>query len=332
MKNCILPAFLCFFISLSARAQDFQSKHFTVQKLANGVWALIHINGGYAICNAGIIDLGDGVLVFDPFLSPEPAQEIKKAALALTGHPIKWVVNSHFHNDHIGGNQVFENVQIISTERTRELIAKFQPEEIASDKKEIPGELKKLRNKNTTKMSAHELAEHTMDLGYNEALDRVDDTLRVVLPDLTFSNHFIIHGATRNVELISYGEGHTESDAFLWLPNEKIAFLGDLLFIQNQPWIGDGNMDHWTNYLDSIGRLGPKKLIPGHGPVGTIADIDGMKAYFASVRNRATDYFKKGIEPRSDSTLTSPAPFGEWMLSSFYRPNVNTEYKRMSKK
>jgi glyoxylase-like metal-dependent hydrolase (beta-lactamase superfamily II) len=292
MKNCLLPAFLWLFISLSARAQDFQSKHFTVQKLANGVWALIHINGGYAICNAGIIDLGDGVLVFDPFMSPEPAQEIKKAALALTGHPIKWVVNSHFHNDHIGGNQVFENVQIISTERTRELIAKFQPEEIASDKKEIPDELE----------------EYKMDLGYNEALVRVDDTLRVVLPDLTFTDQLIIHGTKRSVYLLTYGEGHTESDAFLWLPNEKIAFLGDLIFIQNQPCIGDGNMDHWTNYLDSILRLGPKKLVPGHGPMGTIADIDSMKTYFGSVRNRATDYFKKGIEPRSDSTLTSQSP------------------------
>jgi glyoxylase-like metal-dependent hydrolase (beta-lactamase superfamily II) len=332
MKDFLLSGISFFIVLSNITAQDFQSKHFTIQKLDDGVWALIHKNGGFAICNAGIIDLGDGALVFDAFLSPEPAQEIKKAAFALTGHPVKWVVNSHYHNDHIGGNQIFEQAHIISTERTRELISKFQPEEIAADKKQIPIELEKDRKKDMAKMSPHELQEHIMDLGYNEALARVDDSLRVVLPDLTFKDQFIIHGSRRSVYILSYGEGHTESDAFLWLPREKIAFLGDLLFVQNQPWIGDGNMDHWSAYLDSIARLTPKKLVPGHGPVGTVADIDSMKSYFSSVRNRANDYFKNRIDPGADSTLKSPAPFDEWLLSAFYKANVHTEYKRMSKK
>src|SRR6478672_4220611 len=142
-----LPFLMAIFFSVAfyAEAQDFQSKHFTIRKLADGVYAAIAKDGGYAICNAGIIDLGDATLIFDPFMTPEAAEDLKRSAEELTGHQITYVINSHFHNDHIGGNQVFDKATIISTARTRELIAKYQPEEIADDKKNAPKSLDETR-------------------------------------------------------------------------------------------------------------------------------------------------------------------------------------------
>ena len=80
------------------------SENFTVQQLAPGVWAAIHNDQyGKAICNAGIVDLGDKTLVFDPFMTPQAAKELRLLAEELTNRPVTMVVNSHYHNDHIRG-------------------------------------------------------------------------------------------------------------------------------------------------------------------------------------------------------------------------------------
>ena len=98
------------------------SKHFRLQQLAEGVYAAIHMDGGTAISNAGIVDLGDHTLIYDTLMTPQAATDLRLAAETLTGRPIDMVINSHWHYDHIWGNQVFSpNTKIISTEETRRL-------------------------------------------------------------------------------------------------------------------------------------------------------------------------------------------------------------------
>ena len=109
----------------------FTSAHFRLHELADGVFAAIHSDSGSAQSNAGIVDLGDRVLIFDAFIAPEAAADLKSAAAALIGRPISAVINSHYHNDHIWGNQAFPNdVPIISTKKTRELITTLGAEEV----------------------------------------------------------------------------------------------------------------------------------------------------------------------------------------------------------
>jgi cyclase len=84
-----------------------ESKHFQIERLADGVYAAIASEQGYAICNVGIIDIGDRTILFDTFISPEAARDLLKATEQLTSHKITHVINSHGHNDHIRGNQVF---------------------------------------------------------------------------------------------------------------------------------------------------------------------------------------------------------------------------------
>jgi len=75
--------------------------------LADGVYAALHVEGGYAIGNAGIIDLGDRTLIFDTCLNPRAAKDLQMAAKTLTGRPVDSVINSHWHHDHTWGNQIF---------------------------------------------------------------------------------------------------------------------------------------------------------------------------------------------------------------------------------
>ena len=332
MKKHLFLRSLFFCFPLCSFGQYFQSVHFTIQKCADGVYAVIAKNGQHAYSNAGIVDLGDATLVFDTFMSPDAASDLEKAAVQLTGHKVTYVVNSHFHVDHIAGNQLFDKALIISTEGTRNLILKYQLKEITDNGKAALLQLDTFNRKNTSTMSPVELGEHLFWKAYWDVIAKYHDSLRTVLPNLTFDNKLILHGTKRTVELLTYGKGHTESDLFLYLPMDQIAFVGDLLFIQFQPWTGDGDPEMWATYLDSIARLNVKILVPGHGPVGTVASIDSTKLFFKMLKETAMDYHKSGTLPENDLNLKTPAPFDKWFLSSMYRDNLIAEYNRLYRK
>ena len=94
--------------------------HFSIHTLADGIHAAIHKEGGAAYSNSGIIDLGDSTLVFDTFDMAVAAKELLVAAEELTKRSPAWVVNSHKHGDHWGGNQVFAGQAVIlATHQTR---------------------------------------------------------------------------------------------------------------------------------------------------------------------------------------------------------------------
>src|SRR4051812_36311615 len=101
-----------------------ESEHFTLQAVAEGVWAAIaRLDGGAAVGNTAIVDLGDRTLVFDTCWTPTAARDLRAAAETLTGRSVTYTINSHRHGDHVLGNQVFADTVLVATERTREGIA-----------------------------------------------------------------------------------------------------------------------------------------------------------------------------------------------------------------
>ena len=83
------------------------SDHFALEEIAEGVYAAVGISGSASHSNAGIVDLGDRTLVFDTFVTPRAAEDLRVAAEHLTGRAVTCVINSHSHADHCCGNQVF---------------------------------------------------------------------------------------------------------------------------------------------------------------------------------------------------------------------------------
>lgn len=103
-----------------------ESKHFRLNYVAEGVFAAISVPGTGSVGNAAIIDLGDSTLVVDTFTTIQAAEDLQAAAIHLTGNPVSYVINTHWHSDHTSGNQVFTpKAQIISTSTTREIMDIF---------------------------------------------------------------------------------------------------------------------------------------------------------------------------------------------------------------
>lgn len=227
----------------------YESEYFIVEELASGVYGVYSSENGGAVGNSGIVDLGDKVIVFDTFRSIKGAKELKKAAVSLTGKEVSYVINSHYHADHILGNCIFESeIPIISTYGTYK-------------------ELKMLEK----------------DVKFLESV--VLEGYRLRLPDITFDDRLEIHGASRNAVLQEFSGGHTIGDAVLMLPEERIVFMGDLLFIGSHPWVGAGNPKLWVDRIHEFQEYDMDTLVPGHGMAGNMGDLLFVEEYIKSLDN-----------------------------------------------
>ncbi len=309
-------------------SQSFESEHFTIEKLTNGVYAAIHKNGGYAICNAGIVDLGNETLVFDCFISPKAARDLKKAAEELTGNDVKYLINSHFHNDHIRGNQVFSGAEIIATQKTKELIEKTEPEELEYEKKVVDDRIESMQKEIDGETDPRKLEEHKMWLGYYKAIKESFDEYKTKLPDKIIKDTLVIQGKDRKVILFSRGKGHTESDMVLLLPEDKILFTGDLLFIENHPWLGDGFLEEWIEYIEELKKLDVEQIVPGHGPVGKTQNLDEMIIYIQTITNLVEDAIANNMSKEDLRLTTIPDEYKNWWLRRFFALNLVVQYSK----
>ncbi len=300
-----------------------QSRHFRIEKLSDGVYAAIHKLGGYAIGNAGMVDLGDETLIFDTFLSPEAAVDLLNFSRKVTGKPVRYVINSHYHNDHVRGNQVFKpSARIIGTSEIRNLIAENEPLEIEQEKSYAPERLKVLAREYENESDPGKKELLSMWVGYFEAMVRSHPTLVTILPDLTFENKLVMYGSQRHAELVAFDGGHTGSDVILYLPQEKIVFSGDLVFNGAHPYLADGSPDKLLTILQELKNYPVEQLVPGHGEVGNTADIDQMILYLEKISHVVDGLAQQDPESIDFSTVPVPEPFTDWLFPNFFENNL----------
>jgi glyoxylase-like metal-dependent hydrolase (beta-lactamase superfamily II) len=305
-----------------------ESKHFQIKRLADGVYAAVASERGYASCNAGIIDIGDKTIVFDTFLTPEAARDLLKAAGQLTPNKITHIVNSHEHNDHIRGNQVFESdVDIITTVLAREAIARNEPENIKLEKKTIHKEIRGAQSELDAEKDPKRRRELALLISYMEGVSRSHCELKTRLPNITFEHDLTIHGTERTIQLLPLA-GHTSSDVVLYLPKEKIAFMGDLLFVDMHPYLASGSPEQWKQSIAKVETLGVEIAVPGHGQVGGSSDLSAMLQYIQSLESIVVNMIKSGKSSEQASSEPIPSPFDSWLcLENFFVANLKFLYK-----
>jgi cyclase len=277
------------------------------------VYAAIVNPGAGGLGNAGFIDLGEHVLVVDTFLSPRVAEDLNKAIEFTIGKPVKYVVNTHYHADHTNGNQVFQDAIIISTKRTRELmIENNQVGDVQEEKQQLLDYLHK---------TEEEAAGVTDEKVKQSMLDDVNDKkvfaeelpiYRFTPPSITFEDRLKIHGTKRCVEILTYGGGHTESDAFVYLKDENLAFMADLVLVNSTPFMGVGKPDHWPSILDKVKQLNLNTIIPGHGQVGSAEHIDLTDQFINFVLDTIRIAKEKGLTADEAVKTDVPEPFNSW--------------------
>ena len=91
-----------------------------------------------------------------------------------------------------------------------------------------------------------------------------------------------------------YVGGHTPATSIVWLPDEKICFVGDVLWVDQHPYMAQGNSLEWLDALELIRNLGAERLVPGHGPVCTPDATYRVGEYIEFMRKRVREYYLEG--------------------------------------
>ena len=315
-------------------AISFQSEHFTLHRLAEGVYAAIATEAGAGFSNAGLIDLGDQTLVFDAFENPQAAEDLLAASIQLTRRRPKAVVISHMHDDHWGGLQVFAGSDILATPITRKKMApiargmrkdKLRISEFEQEFHDMETRLATETDPDKRKVLRLTIARESHAL---QALPGLEPTL----PNQTFDGMIIFHGARRSVELIATGKGHTESDCILNLPRDRITFIGDVGFFQSQPFMPYGYPPEWIALLNRLAAWNIKTFVPGHGPLGDKSDLLLEAEYIQAVEDMVRQVVASDGRVKDALRQVLPSPFDRWQSTGKrFEANVRASFKRHSR-
>ncbi|MDP4084884.1 MAG: MBL fold metallo-hydrolase [Bacillota bacterium] len=306
--------------------ERFNTKFFHLQKLSEGVFAAIANPGKGAWSNAGFIDLGDELLVFDSFSTPSAAQELRDQAERMTGKKVKYLINSHFHGDHVFGNQVFIDTTIISTSLTRKLVKEQNViHDVEKEQEEMSQVVQALKNQ--IEKTTDGVLKTSMINQYQEMSKVLEAVpyLTMVSPNLIFENFLVIHGSKRSVELHCYGGGHSPSDCFLYLPEEKISFMGDI--VTEELHLPIFNPEEFISILRKVKQVHIDMVIPGHGNVGKMQLCDILIDYLSLLIEKAKEACETGISLEEFiSTFSTPIEYKNWRGHNGIKRNLSTVY------
>ncbi|MET0553547.1 MAG: MBL fold metallo-hydrolase [Vicinamibacteria bacterium] len=253
---------------------------FEVQEVVPGVYAAVRREppGFWFDCNSVFVVSDRDVVVVDTNVSPQSARATIAALRKVTDKPVSHVVNTHWHDDHIAGNQVyrdaFPGVRFVGHVRTRGELATTGAANRKSSLEAGPGFAKLLRKLVADGKSLgggaitdEERAAYASDASLVERYSADAPALQVVFPDVAVDGTLVLERGGRTIEVRHLGRGHTASDLVVWLPKERVAVVGDLV---SWPVPLVGTTSHPADFagaLEALLALRPAAFVPGHGPV-----------------------------------------------------------------
>lgn len=317
-------------VGIAGRASPKAEDDFQLTRVAEGVYAAIAKQGGLASGNAGFIIGDGGVLIVDTFFTPVAIEELLGEIGKLTAQPVNFAVNTHYHLDHTGGNQVLSarNVPIIGHDN-------LMTWQTTKNRRFLPTleDLQKRRADVARQLDATPGDQKDKRASLERQLRRSDamSTIKLTNPSMTFSAGMIhLYLGTREVVLFSL-PGHTGGDVLVFVPDANVMFTGDMGWTKTLPNLVDATVNDWIPSLDKIlANHATAKYVPGHGDVATSTEIRDFRDYLDDLRSRV----KKGIADgltleKAKQELNLPDRYKGFAFQNFAEPNVEDMYKEL---
>lgn len=303
---------------------------FTLVKVADGVYAAIAKPGGLASGNAGFVVGDEGVLIFDTFLTPVALEELIAEIQKLTRLPIKYAVNSHYHLDHTGGNQVLaaRGIPIIAHENVLAWLT-------TKNKRFLPAaaDLEKRKTDATKQLADTPEDQKEKRVQLERTIRRLDAMLAITLtnPTKTFKSGTMELKLGKRKVILATFPGHTGGDVIAFVPDANVVFTGDLGWSRTLPNLVDAAVRDWIPTLDAFLRShAAAKFVPGHGNVADAAEIKEFRDYLDDLRARVQKSIADGLTlDQAKQQLTLPEKYKAFAFQNFATPNVEDMYKEL---
>ena len=223
--------------------------------------------------NAGFVVTNDGVVVFDALGTPALGRAMVAAIAKVTAQPIKRVIVSHYHADHIYGLQALKapGVEIWAQRKAQAYLASPQATERLAQRRD-------------------------------ELFPWVDNDTVIVPPDLWLDGDTAFRMGGLTFRVIYSGGAHSPEDIMLYVEEDRLLFSGDLIFAGRVPFVGNADSRGWLLAMGKMIALHPAVVVPGHGPASTDVERDlvltrDYLAYLRETMGRAV----RDFEPFDDA-------------------------------
>ena len=280
-------AFTLTTLTTPAPAQDFSKVEIQTQKLSDSTYMLTGAGG-----NIGLSVGEDAVFVIDDQFAPL-APKIKAAIARITAKPVQFVLNTHFHFDHTGGNEAFgkDGALIVAHDNVRRRLSRDQ--------------LISLVNTTTPQPASP----------------------KVALPVITVAGELTFHINGEEVHAFHVPRAHTDGDLVVHFRGSDVVHMGDTFFNGSYPFIdvsSGGSADGIVAAADRVLALATDKtkIIPGHGPLASKADLQAYRDLVATVSQRIRD-LRRGGKSDADIRAAKPAAdFDDRYGKGFIKPEL----------
>jgi glyoxylase-like metal-dependent hydrolase (beta-lactamase superfamily II) len=285
--------------------------------------------------NSVVIVTNDGVVVFDSTAIPESATTILTEIKKLTNKPVRYLVNSHWHWDHWGGNEVFlaefPDLQIISHEKTLEQLKTVEPRwNDQGLKVGLPKYLeefeKRVEKMKTDGADPAKLTEMQELLAADKNFLQQKLSQKKTYPNKTFSDSMTIRPGGREIQIL-HARAITVGDTYLYLPKEQILITGDILLSPFPYAIGGSYPADWLKTLEYFAQLKPSIIIPGHGDAQNANFIDRNIAMFKQTMEFVKESKSKGLSIEQTKELAAKKNSDIARTLGLTDPQMQAEFK-----
>ncbi|MFC1896437.1 MBL fold metallo-hydrolase [Thermodesulfobacteriota bacterium] len=246
--------------------------------------------------------------LFDLTLTKEMIRSIREAVPEEPAVDI--VVNTHVNGDHCYGNELFQGAQIIASQACAEEFAReIPPRVMVETLKAAPGM-------------------GTLGRYFTECFGRFDfEGIMLTPPTATFEKEMEIDLGSKTVRLIEVGPCHTRGDILVLVPENRLLFAGDILFVDGTPVMWEGPVANWVAACDRILDLDVETIVPGHGPVAGKKAVRQARDYWIFLEEQARKRFDEGVPSDEAARQLLHSPYSSWGDPERVVINVHTLYR-----
>jgi glyoxylase-like metal-dependent hydrolase (beta-lactamase superfamily II) len=307
-------------------------------EVADGVHAYLQ-QGSWGFSNAGLIADRERSLLVDTLYDLRSTERMLAAMRRAVpaAATIEALVNTHANGDHCWGNQLVAGAEIISSRLAAEEMLELKPRLMHTLVRSAAG-LARLDPR------ARRLLGLLGRLGVPrigplaEAAEFVVECfgafdfrgIQLTVPTRTFEDRLALRVGDRRVELIQVGPAHTKGDVLVYLPDQRVVFSGDILFVGSHPIIWQGPVQNWIAACDRMLALDFNVVVPGHGPVTDRRGVEQTKQYWLTLVDSARRGYAAGASVEEVAVELLTHGYADWGEAHRAVVNVDTVYRELA--
>ena len=286
-----------------------------LQEVGSGCYAYLQPDGSWGWSNAGLVADGDESLLVDTLFDLKLTREMLEVMRDAEPRAarIRTLVNTHSNGDHVFGNELVKGADIIAS--------KACAEEMRHD-----GGAGRLAD-----MKRNAAAMGEAGAFFAEIFAPFDfEGINVTMPTVTFERELTRKVGDKTVRLIEVGPAHTAGDVLAYVPDDRVIYTGDILFIEGHPIIWAGPVANWVKACQLMLDLDVDTVVPGHGPITDKSGVAAVKGYLEYITREARKRYEGGMPLAEAAQDISLADYSSWGDSERIAVNVASLFREFS--